>query len=676
MAQLKVKSGENELLLRQSTQLVGIKSTTEKDLNEAEYVSNKVHENLGGFQVVELDQQVKTVDDRLDEVRTLEEVEVGTHVFFAQGSDVPFVPTGEIYITFEPNVSPEEQQIVLDEFKLELVEQRGEDEMVAKVTKHSKNPIKVAAAMQALSMVVAAEPDLDSPVEEYDFVAPRDELLPHQWHLKNNGRIADVSHISLKPGADAKVVEAWDLLGNMGSSRITVAVIDNGFDLNHPDLRHKVTRPWDLWRNSSRISTGDTRFTHGTPCASVAVAASNGVGMVGSAPNAKFMPISGTSFANSTTEKMFDYCVRNGADIISCSWGSTDQVRRLNSHKTKAISRAATQGRGGKGCIILYAAGNDGFNYINWYAAHPDVIAVGACTSQDRYATYSNRGPELDVVAPSNGHWPILAARASWDQGHTWQQGEKRYYIDGKSRGSKYKHFGGTSSATPLVAGICALILSANPNLTAKQVKQILRSTADKIGSPSEYINGHSKRYGYGRVNAYQAVKEALRMRSGGSSSTTTRPPTTTRPSTGGGSIPLPPIGGNTGGGSTTTRPTTPTPSPTPRPPVTPSPSPRPSTPVNSNGTGLFHFSVKSHPKNGWGVQIGVFADYANVLVQAERLERQFNQKILVNIAKSGSRTTYKVVVGALPDVGSARNLLTQLQRAGVNGFLRRLQDL
>lgn len=72
------------------------------------------------------------------------------------------------------------------------------------------------------------------------------------------------------------------------------------------------------------MTQGDTRYTHGTPCASVALASTNGQGIVGSAPNAKFMPISGTSYSNSLTEQMFDYCVKNGADIISCSWGTTD----------------------------------------------------------------------------------------------------------------------------------------------------------------------------------------------------------------------------------------------------------------------------------------------------------------------------------------------------------------
>ena len=77
-------------------------------------------------------------------------------------------------------------------------------------------------------------------------------------------------------GADAKVIDAWKRMGNLGSSKVVVAVIDNGFDVSHPDLRNKVYRPFDLWTQSDRLTEGDISFTHGTPCASLAVAAANG----------------------------------------------------------------------------------------------------------------------------------------------------------------------------------------------------------------------------------------------------------------------------------------------------------------------------------------------------------------------------------------------------------------
>jgi subtilisin family serine protease len=621
MSKLKVKSGKGELVLRKSKNLVGLKSKKIKNLSRTQFVKEEVYKNLGGFSIVDLEKEGKTVDDKLDEVRAKREIEVGTHVYHAEGSTRPLVPTGEIYIIFNDGVSEEEQQMALDEFHLEIAERRDKHRLVTRVTKKSPNPLKAASQMQETSLVKLAEPDIDTFVDEYSFPKPGDGLLEHQWHLKNKGKVVDANW-SMKKGADSKVIDAWSRIGNTGSAKVVVAIIDNGFDLKHPDLKDKVYKPFDLWNQSSNLMQGDPRFTHGTPVASVALAASNGSGIVGVAPKAKFMPVSGTSFSLRATEQMFDYCINNGADVISCSWGSTDPAFDLSPMKEAAIAKAARKGRKGKGCVIIYAVGNDDLDFVSFYAAHPDVIAVAASTSRDEHASYSNRGREVTVCAPSNGDWPIIAARASWDEGVKWETGDFRFWRDGKSRGSKYKHFGGTSSSCPLVAGICALMLSANPNLTAKQVKEILSKTADKIGKPSEYVNGHSVKYGYGRVNADKALAEALRLRDG---ATTVKPEVATKV---------------------------------------------------SSGRGLFRFSVKRQESKGYGVQVGAFAEYGNVLIQVEKLERQFKTPVIVNINELNGKTVYKVVVGAFSKITDARSLQKKMTQNGVNGFVRNLKDL
>ena len=249
------------------------------------------------------------------------------------------------------------------------------------------------------------------------------------------------------------------------------------------------------------------------------------------------------------------------------------------------------------------------------------MIAVGASTSQDTYASYSNRGRELSVVAPSNGDWPILAARASWDQGISWESGVYKFYRDGRDRGPLYKHFGGTSSSTPLVAGICALILTANPDLTAREVKQILQSTADKIGAPSEYVGGHSPKYGYGRINADRAVAEALRRQEQ-------------------------------------------------------QPEPAEVEENVTSGQGLFRFSVERQPSRGWGVQAGVFKEYGNVLIQAEKLQGQFKQPVIVNINELGGQTVYKVILGAFDSVSEAKALHKKVKDAGISSFPTDLSKL
>lgn len=621
MSKLTVKSGKGELTLRKSKNLVGLKTKTQKDLKDSDYVEQEVFKNLGGFNVVNLNKEGASIDEKLDEVRENQDIELGTHVYYADGSNRPLVATGEIYITFHDKVSAEEQALVLDEFKLELVERRTDNLIIVKVSNQSPNPLKVAHRLQKISLVRIAEPDLDTMVDEYDFTQPNDDLLEHQWHLRNTGIVTDVNW-PLKTGADAKVVDAWNRMGNMGSSDVVVAIIDNGFDLSHPDLKNKVHKPFDLWAQSSQLEQGDSRFTHGTPCASVAIAASNGHGIVGAAPQAKFMPISGTSFSLRATEQMFDYCVKNGADIISCSWGSTDPAFNLSPMKEAAISKASREGRKGKGCIILYAVGNDDLDFVSFYSAHPDVIAVAASTSKDKHADYSNRGREVTICAPSNGDWPILAARASWDEGVSWETGAFRFWRDGRSRGNRYKHFGGTSSACPLVAGICALMLSVNPELTAKEVKTILMKTADKIGAPSEYINGHSLKYGHGRVNADKAVAEAIRYKDK--------------------NVGVSPV-------------------------------------VEDNistGRGLFRFNVEKQESKGFGVQIGAFAEYGNVLIQAEKLQSQFSAPIIVNINELNGKTVYKIVVGAFSSRSQAATLQKKMKEKGVSGFIRNLKDM
>ncbi len=621
MSKITIQSGKGEITLRKSQSLVGLKTTETRETEaQDDYKEKEVLKNLGGFNIVKLNTEGTTVDDKLDEVRAREEVEVGTHVYYPEGSNRPIVATGDIYIVFSAGVGEDEQRIVLEEYSLQLAERRGPDRVIARVTPASPNPFKVAMALKQVSLVKLAEPDIDTPLTEYEFTAPTDDLLNHEWHLLNNGFVADVNY-RLKKGADAKVVDAWKRLGNMGSSQITIAVIDNGFDPTHPDLRQKVVKPYDLWSQSANLPQGDTRFTHGTPCASVALAASNGAGIVGSSPNARFMPVNGTSFSDRATEQMFDYCVKNGADVISCSWGTTDPTFRLNTLKEEAIARAARQGRNGKGCVIVFAGGNEDLEYLNYYAAHPDVIAVAASTSQDQHASYSNRGRELCVCAPSNGDWPILAARAWWDEGLSGETGNYKFWRDGRSRGQYYKHFGGTSSATPLVAGICALILSANPDLTAREVKEILQKTADKIGDPSEYSNGYSLRFGYGRVNADKAVAEALRRKEGAA-------------------------------------------------PVVEIPQ------TVSTGKGLFRFDVKRQNPQGWGVQIGAFYDYGNVLIQAEKLQRQFGEVVIVNINELNGKTVYKVVVGAFNTQDEASRLQKRMKDAGVGGFAKNLAEL
>jgi subtilisin family serine protease len=652
MTKLKVPFGMGEVVFTKSTKYVGVKKTQSRDITSImaiPAVKKVVHPHVGGFEICTVNKNKgQTLNGILDTVRSLDEVDTGSHVYHIEGSDKPLVPTGSIYVTFAKNVTEAKQKALLKEFFLDLKERRSDEKVVASVTPQSANPLKCAAGLQAKKEVKWAEPDIDMPVDHYAAARPSARLWGQMWHLQNTGKIPDNSSIRIKPGADAKVMDAWSLLDGYGSPNIVVAVIDNGIDTRHPDLNPKIVKPWDLWDSSPNLRQGDSDFTHGTPCASVAVAPQNG-GMCGAAPAARLMPLSGTGFSIESTEAMFNYCIRNGADVISCSWGSIERQFALGPDKIAAITRAAREGRGGRGCVICFAAGNEDNEWVNVYGVHPDVICVGASTSEDDHPDYSNRGRELTLVAPSNGgFYPIVAARASWDTGIQGEVGASRwYYGDGIDRGSGYQHFGGTSSSTPLVAGICALILSANPNLTAREVKQILIQTADKIGSPSEYSNGHSVKYGYGRINAANAVREAFRR------------------------------AGKTPGSTTTTSTPTPT-SPTPKPTPTPTPAPTTS-PVGSPpaGTGLFRYSTNVRATNkGFSVQAGSFSQWTSVKSVVPGLDSKFKQPVYVHVAGSGSSTIYRLLVGQFTTLAEANKLLATMKAGGVAGFVKDLSSL
>lgn len=414
------------------------------------------------------------------------------------------------------------------------------------------NPLKIANQLQGLPFVLAAEPNIL--IQQEPHYKPRDPLYSQQWYLNHNGgnQLAVGSHISVE--------KAWDI--TRGVRSVVVAVVDDSFDLNHPDFQGlgKVVAPRDLKEKDFLPLPDEKESSHGTACAGIAVAEENGTGIAGVASGCALMPIRTTGFLDDESiEEIFDWAMSKGASVISCSWGASAVYFPLSMRQRAAISRAATNGRNGKGCVILFAAGNanrpiDGsVNEQNWpknilqgntawlsgFTIHPDVITVSAATSLNKKAAYSNWGTNVSVCAPSNnappGMWfqetgfvytqPAIASSLSGLGIFTTDQ----VGAAGYDPSNFTSNFGGTSSATPVVAGVAALVLSANPDLTAQQVKRILQETADKIvdSEPDPQLtlrggsydgSGHSQWFGYGKVNAARAVQAAQQVRTVASS--------------------------------------------------------------------------------------------------------------------------------------------------------------
>ena len=386
------------------------------------------------------------------------------------------------------------------------------------------NPIKKAAELVESKTAEAAEPSFFVPLQKRAYI-PNDPLFTNQWHLHNNGSNTSVS------GSDhAHVAEAWEVLrafkGNSGGKGIKLAIIDDGFDLDHEDFTGRFTAGYDFadddddptYENNPRYP--DYSDMHGTCCAGVAGAATNnGKGVAGACPECTLIPIRMdmmTYSLDSAAIESFEWAAEHGADIISNSWGPEDKGGAVDMNTTlkNLVANLTSTGRNGKGIIILFAAGNGEESIeTDGFASNPNVFAIGATNAGGKRAYYSDFGPSLDFMAPScdysnSGYGDLIDG--IWTIDNTGRDG---YNIGQSSLGDKTGNytndFGGTSSACPLAAGITGLVLAANKDLSRDEIYQIYVETSDKVGGVN-YSGGFNENYGYGRINACEAVKKAL----------------------------------------------------------------------------------------------------------------------------------------------------------------------
>ncbi|HVK07938.1 MAG TPA: S8 family serine peptidase [Gemmataceae bacterium] len=322
-----------------------------------------------------------------------------------------------------------------------------------------------------------------------------DPQVTSQWHLKNTGQGGGTV------GADADVEPAWN--AGFNGTGATIAIVDDGLLRTHQDLapNYDAANSFDFNDNDSDPSpvSGDT---HGTSAAGVAAAqGDNGLGVAGAAYNANLAGI--RLIAGPTddfTEALALSYRRHAVDIYSNSWGPADNgvLAGPGPMVLATFADNFTAGRNGKGSIYTWAAGNglesnDNVNY-DGYANNRHVIAVGAITNRGVQSYYSEPGAAMLVTAYSS----------SQTQGIT--------TTSGPGTTAYTNSFGGTSSATPLVSGVIALMLDANPNLTARDVRHILVQSADKVnpGDAGWSNNGAglavNHKYGFGGINAAAAV--------------------------------------------------------------------------------------------------------------------------------------------------------------------------
>ncbi|MBN2217027.1 MAG: S8 family serine peptidase, partial [Pirellulales bacterium] len=373
--------------------------------------------------------------------------------------------------------------------------------------------INVAQALQSAEGVDYFYPLVSS--ELAAAAVPNDTLFSDQWHLQNTGQSGGI------PGLDCNVVPAWDTVTGDG---VVIAIVDDGLEMDHPDLigNLRADLSYDFNNGDNDPSPEDTNpwDNHGTSVAGVAGGVgNNGLGVSGTAPGAE---LAGLRLISSWID---DYTIASALsylnqdiDIYNNSWGRTSFLIGEGPLSLAAIEAGAANGRGGLGSIYVFAASNDrewggNANYFDLQNSR-QVIAVAAIDHNGRYSYYSNPGAPVLISGYSNSLYSDITTSD--------RTGEDGYNSTGIADGDPLPDinytstFGGTSSAAPLVSGIIALILDANPDLTYRDVQHILVESAE-MNDPADYDwvqNGAgywvNHNYGFGAVDATAAVELAL----------------------------------------------------------------------------------------------------------------------------------------------------------------------
>jgi thermitase len=361
--------------------------------------------------------------------------------------------SGELLVGFYPSIGLAQTKAIHVKHSCTIISINNKAGFHRVRIPHSANVEEMIQQYQTNPSVRFAEPNYIA----HAMKIPNDPSYGSQWGL---------------PKIDAP--QAWDT--TTGSSSIMLSVLDTGVDYDHPDLDGGKVRTdidWDFYNNDDDAMDD---HGHGTHCAGILGAdTDNGVGVAGLNWLCQILPLkvlnnSGAGYYSDIADGI-TYATDHGAKVLSLSLGGPS----WSSAMVGAVDYAYSNN-----VIIVAASGNDYAQKLVYPAAYNEVIMVGASDSNDDRAVFSNYNTELDVMAPGVNIYSTL-----WD--------------------NTYANMSGTSMATPHVAGLAGLILARNPSLNNEEIRQISRQFADDIENPGWDIYS-----GYGRINAYQSVLNAI----------------------------------------------------------------------------------------------------------------------------------------------------------------------
>ena len=478
--------------LQRNTSKVAIFANQNSDAIEAAVASHigqtKVDaHSIAGWHLIDVEgQDTEGFERTLDELLELNGIGFVAPVFFDDLGG-PFIPTQDILVRFNEDVTHQRQMEVLADLNIGGIQTERWANMsnafcIRSGASNGSKVLEQANSLARLPEVRWAEPDMI--FTGRNTLIPNDEFFADSWGLHNVGQIGDCQSFPGLADMDMDASEAWDI--TIGDEDIIVLVIDTGGQQDHPDLNQ--VPGMDFTNENGDGGPFNQCDNHGTPVAGcVSATINNNIGGVGVAPGCR--TASARCFVsnlvcNGSWSSQFSW----GADALA--WAETMGVRVTNNSNQYGGSSAALADKYAQtrddGMIHFASAGNGTSPIIVYPSSLESVNAIAALNPAGGLASFSNFGVGIAFSAP--GEDILTTDRTGFDG---WINGD-------------YVCANGTSFASPYAAGVAALVLSVNPSLNALEVEQVMQASSVDLGQP-----GYDLTFGWGFVNAHQAVLNA-----------------------------------------------------------------------------------------------------------------------------------------------------------------------